>query len=289
VKRQHGVVSRQQLLELGYSSKAIEHRIRQGRLHRIWRGVYAVGRRELSDDGHLMAAVLACGLAAVLSHESAAYRWQIMRRRPDRIQLSVPEPARRSHRGIVVYRSVDLTPDHVTRLSGIPLTVPARTIVDLASRLSSGPLEGVINEADKLGLVSPDELRMTLASVGPRKGVGNLGRILDRLTFRLTDSELERRFLRLVGRAGLPLPETGRWLNGFKVDFYWPELGLIVETDGLRYHRNEAQQALDRRRDQAHAAAGLTTLRFTHSQVKFEPEHVIAILRAVAARLSRAS
>jgi very-short-patch-repair endonuclease len=82
--------------------------------------------------------------------------------------------------------------------------------------------------------------------------------------------------------AGLPRPETREWVNAFEVDFYWPGLGLVVETDGLRYHRTPAQQARDRRRDQTHTAAGLTTLRFTHAQVRYEPDYVASTLRAVA-------
>jgi hypothetical protein len=109
--------------------------------------------------------------------------------------------------------------------------------------------------------------------------------VLERPTFTLTDSELERRFLPIAQRAGLDPPLTGRYVDGFKVDFYWPDLGLIVETDGLRYHRTPAQQAKDRLRDQAHAAAGLTPLRFTRAQVRCEPGHVHATLAAVVRRL----
>ena len=109
--------------------------------------------------------------------------------------------------------------------------------------------------------------------------------MLDAQTFTLTDSELERRFIALVKAAGLPVPQTQAWLNGFRVDFYWPDLGLVVETDGLRYHRTPAQQKKDRLRDQTHAAAGLTTLRFTAGQVRFERRQVMATLVAVAVRL----
>jgi very-short-patch-repair endonuclease len=286
IEQQHGVISRGQLLSLSYTPKAIEHRLRIGRLHRVWRGVYAVGRRELSEEGQLMAAVLACGGETAISHDSAGYRWQFRRRKPIEIELSVPAHVRRSQRGISIHRSVDLCPESVTTQQGIPITTPARTIIDLASRLSTGPLEAAISEADKLGLVSSDELRAAVDSTGRHPGVAGLRRILDRASFRLADSELERRFLRLVRRAGFPVPDTGRWLNGFKVDFFWPQLGLVVETDGLRYHRNAVQQVRDRRRDQAHTAAGLTTLRFTHAQVVFEPNYVVATLRAVATRLS---
>jgi very-short-patch-repair endonuclease len=107
--------------------------------------------------------------------------------------------------------------------------------------------------------------------------------VLDRRTFRLTRSHLERLFLPIAHEAGLPAPETGVQLNGFEVDFYFPEIGVVVETDGLRYHRTPAQQARDRLRDQAHAAAGLVPVRFTHEQVRYEPAHVRRVLRDVAA------
>jgi very-short-patch-repair endonuclease len=109
--------------------------------------------------------------------------------------------------------------------------------------------------------------------------------VLDQRTFVLTDSELERLFLPIARGAGLPRPVTGRHLNGFEVDFFWPDLGLVVETDGLRYHRTPAQQSRDRRRDQAHAAAGLTPLRFTHAQVRYEPGYVREVLTSVARHL----
>jgi very-short-patch-repair endonuclease len=118
-----------------------------------------------------------------------------------------------------------------------------------------------------------------------QRGVGVLRRVLDRHTFVLTDSELERRFVPIARRAGLPRPKTQAVVNGFRVDFFWPQLGLVVETDGLRYHRTPAQQAADRVRDQAHIAAGLMPLRFTHAQVSYETAHVEATLRATALRL----
>ncbi len=118
-----------------------------------------------------------------------------------------------------------------------------------------------------------------------RPGAGRLLRLLDRQTFRLTDSELERMFLRLISDARLPMPQTQVVVRCFRVDFHWPDLGLIVETDGLRYHRTPAQQARDRRRDQLHVAAGLTTLRFTHAQVRHEPDEVIDVIRRVIGRL----
>jgi hypothetical protein len=116
-------------------------------------------------------------------------------------------------------------------------------------------------------------------------GVAVLRTLLDRRTFVLTYSELERNFLPVVRRVGLPLPETGLMVNGFEVDLFWPDLGLVIETDGLRYHRTPAQQARDRLRDQAHTAAGLTPLRFTHAQIRFEREYVIETVELVVERL----
>jgi very-short-patch-repair endonuclease len=168
---------------------------------------------------------------------------------------------------------------------GIPATSPVRTLADIATALSARQLEVAVNEADKLDLIDPEALRHALDEMVGQPGVPALRKLLDRLTFVLTDSELERYFLPIARRAGLSMPETGRWLNGFEVDFFWPELGLVVETDGLRYHRTPAEQARDRLRDQAHTAAGLTPLRFTHAQVRFEPDYVCMTLGLVAERL----
>jgi hypothetical protein len=172
----------------------------------------------------------------------------------------------------------------VTRQDNIPVTTPILTLIDLATRVPAGPLQGAINEADKRDLVDPPTLRRALESRKGQRGVGVLRAILDRSTFVLTESELERRFLPIAARAGLPQPLTQQRVNGFRVDFHWPDLDLVVETDGLRYHRTPQQQSRDHMRDQAHIAAGLTPLRFAHWQVRYEPAHVERTLRAVARR-----
>ncbi len=170
---------------------------------------------------------------------------------------------------------------------GVPVTTPICTLVDLAAQLPGYRLESAVNEADKRDLVDPETLRSALGQIHRRPGLARLRKLLDRRTFTLTDSELERSFLPLARSVGLPPPRTGQRLNGFKVDFHWPELGLIVETDGLRYHRTPAQQAKDRLRDQTHTSAGFTCLRFTHAQVRFEQSHVRDTLAAVVKRLRR--
>jgi len=174
----------------------------------------------------------------------------------------------------------------VTSRNGIPVTGLVRTFVDLAATQQAHRVERSINEADRLELIDPPTLRLELQAHRGEPGVRPLRTLLDRRTFRLTRSELERLFLPLAKRAGLPLPLTKRRVNGYEVDFYWPDLGLVVETDGLRYHRTPAEQARDRLRDQAHTAAGLTNLRFTHEQVRYEPEYVSSVLEATRRRIS---
>jgi hypothetical protein len=285
-ERQHWVITRAQLLQLGFSTTAIKHRVNAGRLHPIWRGVYSVGRPRPGRHGLWTAAVLVCGPRAFLSHASAAGLLGLVPAVERPIDVSVRSTrCPRARAGIRIHRRRGLADADVTEHLGIPVTSPSLTLLDLAPRMSRGQLERAIGEADKRDLIDPERLRAELDRLAGRPGIAALRETLDRHTFTLTDSELERRFLPLARKAGLPPPLTQRYLNGFRVDFYWPGLGLVVETDGLRYHRTPAQQAKDRLRDQAHAAAGLTPLRFTHAQVRFEPDRVRGVLAVVAARL----
>jgi very-short-patch-repair endonuclease len=171
----------------------------------------------------------------------------------------------------------------------MPLTSPVRTLLDLATALTQAELERAVNEADRLDLIDPESLRRSLEDRAGQSGVRFLRALLDRQAFRLTDSELERHFLRIAARAGLPTPDTQALVNGFRVDFWFPSLGLVVETDGLRYHRTPARQLRDARRDQGHALAGLTVLRFPHAQIRFEAKAVERTLAAVARRLASAA
>ena len=268
------MVARRQLLALGFTPDEIKHRVATGRLHPVSRGVYAVGRRELSQHGIWMAALLRCGPDAVLSHESAAALWGLRAVRGGPVEVSVPACVKRRAPGLVVHRRATLGPREMARRHGIPTTTPACTLVDLATRLEPDDLEAAVNEADRLDLIDPEQLRRTLDALERRPGLAVLRRLLDRRTFTLTDSKLERRFLPIARAAGLGRPLTRQHVNGFRVDFFWPELRLVVETDGLRYHRTTAQQARDLLRDQAHQAAGFTPLRFSHAQVAFDPEYV---------------
>jgi len=254
-----------------------------------------VGRPALTGYGRWMAAVLACGegpapgrYGAVLSHSSAAALWRIGFEEREVIELSLPSLSDRSGPGLRVHRRPSLGKRDVTSRHGIPVTTPVQTLIDMSLRLDRRGVEQAINEADKYDLVHPPGLRRALEARAGEPGVGRLRWTVDRRTFRLTREELERLFLPIPRQLGMPVPLTRQIVNGFEVDFHWPDLGLVVETDGLRYHRTPAEQARDRLRDQTHTAAGIANLRFTHEQVKYERDHVRRILGATFARLRRA-
>jgi very-short-patch-repair endonuclease len=235
-----------------------------------------------------MVAVLACGgpRMAALSHSSAAALFKIGVEQAAVIEVSRRSPVPLDLPGITVHRRPALRDGSYGFYEGIPVTSPVQTLIDLATRDDRLAMERSMNEADKLGLVRTDDLRKALDDHPGEPGVARLRLILDRATFRFTRSELERAFLPLVEQAGLPVPRTSVYVNGYEVDFYFAGLGLVIETDGLTYHRTPAEQKKDRERDQAHTAAGLTCLRFTHGQIKYEPDHVVRTLRATASRLS---
>lgn len=245
-----------------------------------------------------MAAVLACGDSALLSHASAGSLWEITEPRTAPARgggrpargPEVTIPAARSSRvpGVTVHRR-DLPASDRSRHHDIPVTSPIRTLLDLATALSDRGLEAAVNRADQLGLATPDSLLTQLEERAGQRGVAVLRGLLAPGRFLLTDSALERRFLPLARSAGLPSPQTGVRVRGFKIDFLWRDLGLVVETDGLRYHRTPLQQARDRRRDQALTEAGWTVLRFTHDQVAHRPSEVVGTLSRVARQRERLS
>lgn len=282
VTRQHGVIARPQLLEMGLSGRAIERRIASGRLYSVWRGVYAVGRPQLDQHGRWMAATLACGPTAVLSHSSAALLWGFGRPRGGPIEVTVLRAAPRRRRGLRVYRRHALRREDLTKHEGVPITSAIRTLIDEAGRLTRPRLERAVNEADKLDRVKVDELRAALPHYRGVPGVRALLELLDPLVFRLSDSELEQMMRQRADAAGLPVPETKVDVNGYEVDFFWPGLGIVVEADGLRYHRTPLQQRRGLERDQAHTASGLRPLRFSHWQIAFDPAYVQRILRNTA-------
>ncbi len=285
VARQHGVVAHRQLLALGMHPQAVKWRIERGRLHRLWRGVYAVGRPDVTRHGRWMAATLACGDGCALGGESAASLAAMGGSEGATIEVIVPPGAPRRLRGIRA-REAHVDPAHLGTIDGIPVTSPARTLLDLARTRSRHDLETAINEADKRDLIDPETLRTTLADFAGLPGVAKLRRTLDVRTFVMTEAGVERHFLPIARRVGLPpRPLTQEWVNGFLVDFYWPDLALVVETDGLRYHRTPSKQAADLVRQQTHLARGFWPLRFSHGQVVFEKAYVEEALTDMLQRI----
>lgn len=285
--RQHGVIARRQLLALGFNPREIEHRVARGRLHIVMRGVYAVGWPEPTLKRRWMAAVLACGNGAALSHRSAAALWGIGAETSTTIDVSVRRRTRLRRSGIRVRSRLELGESDVVRRDGIPVTGIVRTLVDVAAELGPIAVERAVNEADKLELIDPEALRSALGGYEGEPGVRPLRAILDARTFRLSDSDLEIAFRPIAQEAGLPIPLTKQIVNGFEVDFYWPELGLVIETDGLRYHRTPAAQTRDARRDRTHTLAGMTPLRFTHYEVKYEASKVTQALKRASKLLKK--
>jgi very-short-patch-repair endonuclease/predicted transcriptional regulator of viral defense system len=288
--RQLGVVSLTQLKALGLTASAVRSRVASGRLHRVHRGVYAVGHGRLTVEGHWLAAVLACGSKAVLSHRSAAALWGLRSDNRARTDVSVPSRSARSRPGIDVHPSVTLTPADCTIRDGIPCTTLARTLLDLAEGDRPRGVERAIEQAEVLRLFDLRAVEEVLARANGRRGAAVLTAVLARLEEpALTDSELEERFLTLCRAASLPSPEVNEWLviddePAIKADFLWREKRLVVETDGWESHGTRQAFERDRRRDERLKLAGYEPLRFTRRRIIREPS---GVMRTVAELLAR--
>jgi hypothetical protein len=274
-------------MDVGYTRREIEQRLHNGRLHHISNGIYVVGRHDLTPKGRWMAAVLICGDDAVLSHRSAAQLWGFGYEEGKRIDVTIRRRSVITRRGIKVHARPSLAVQSRVRRFGIPVTHPVQTLIDIATELQPLRLERAVNEADKLGLVDPESLRAKLDDHPREPGVKTLRTMLDRHTFLLSDSELEILFRPIARAAALPSPLSKHWVLGYEVDFWFPPLDLVVETDGLRYHRTPSQQARMAKRDQKHVAAGLAVLRFTHWQISFAPGEVTEVLQRFRRSRSR--
>jgi predicted transcriptional regulator of viral defense system len=266
--RQHGVVARGQLVALGLSEDAIERRLAAGRLHRLHRGVYAVGHTVLKVEGRWMAATLAAD--GVLSHATAAAAWELRPLGTGAIHVTVAGTAGRLRRGgIRVHRSRTLTPDDTTTRRAIPITTPLRTIIDLAATLKGRPLEHALDRAEQRGLLDFAELHR-------RPIPPSLQAVLSLYIAGTTPTrnELEERFLRLCDDHGLPRPNVNTRIEGHEVDFVWRDKRLIVEVDGYAYHRSPSAFEADRERDVTLALAGWQVRRFTWTQITRRPAWV---------------
>jgi very-short-patch-repair endonuclease len=286
-RRQHGVVAKRQLIALGVGAGAIKHRLGVGRLHRVHAGVYALGHRALSADGNRMAAVLASGPDARLSHRDAAALWDLRATAHTRIDVSVPRSGVRSRPGLHVHCTAPWHPDDCAHRRGIPVTSVARTLLDLAEVVPARALRHAFEEAERLRLADVRAIEAVAARGHGRHGVGALAPVLAEARTRpLSDtrSELERRFLDLIESAGLSPPATNVLVEGFLVDAVWPQQRLVVELDGRRYHHTRAAFERDRIRDAALQVAGYRVLRITWKRLHREPHMVGATIRALLGR-----
>ncbi|HWC86042.1 MAG TPA: type IV toxin-antitoxin system AbiEi family antitoxin domain-containing protein [Solirubrobacteraceae bacterium] len=285
---QQGVITARQLLDLGLSRGGIEHRVRTGRLYRLYRGVYAVGHRPVSPLAHAMAAVLACGPDAVLSHGSAATLWGITKEW--RSPLEVTTPCGRQRARLCVHRSRTLAEADVTDHFGIRVTSPARTVMDNAPRLNDVRLARAVNELRLGRYLSLADLSELLERHPPcRAGTRLRAHVADpeRLP---TRSEFEDAFILFAERRGLPPLVVNSLVAGHEVDIFFPGHGLVIELDGYAYHDRRADFERDRDRDADLLAAGIATVRLTWERFTLAPDresarlHVILERRAPGAR-----
>jgi very-short-patch-repair endonuclease len=271
--RQHGAVARWQLLALGFDARAISYRLKVGRLHLLHRGVYAVGHRPPSPLTTAMAAVLACGRDAALSHRSAAALWRIVPRWYS--PTDVTSPRDRRHKGIRVHRSpnADTTTHH-----GIRVTTPARTLLDLADVLDDRSLSRAVNEAQVLRLVNPAELTSLLTR--------SPGRRTSRVTLErgATRSHLEDDFVRFLKRHRLPTPELNQQIAGHEVDAVFRDQRLVVELDSRQFHATPNAFEQDRDRDADLLNAGFSTLRITDKRLKEDQAKEARRLKTILSR-----
>ena len=279
------LITTSQLAAVGINHNAIGIRCRRGMLHRLHHGIYLYGPGNLLPGTRELAAVLAGGPSAVVSHLAAAGLWSLVRY-ADREGVHITAVGRspRSRAAIHIHRVADLPPDERRLKNGIPVTSPARTLLDFASQASGDELERAIAEAYALRLTTEAELRRVLNRHPHRAGARALRLELDRERGpALTRSEAERLMKLLAREADLPPPLTNRMIAGYRADFVWPEQRLIVEVDGFQFHGHRLAFERDRKRDAAHVLAGYRVIRITWRRLTEERVAVaVMIARALA-------
>jgi very-short-patch-repair endonuclease len=266
---QHGFLSWPQLLKAGLTPKDIEYRVRIGRLHRVHRGVYAIGHRPPGPHAKAMAAVLACGDGAALSHEWAAWLWGITKRWSAPVDVSARSDHR--HRGVRCHRTRTLTPRDITIHYGIPATTPARTVLDLADVLPDAQLTRAVNQARLESHLRLEDLAELLARSPGRRATKRLRRFVE-LADAPTRSSFEDAFLAFTERHALPRPEVNQTITGHEVDMLWREQRLIVELDTRTYHDNPQSFEDDRAKDADLVAAGYRVVRLTGERFDNKPD-----------------
>lgn len=281
--RQHGVVSWRQLVDAGLGRGAIAHRVRSGLLHRLYRGVFAVGYRPTTREGWWMAAVLAYGVRAALGATSALAHWDLRRSIDRKIDIIVASRNGLAQRqGIRLHRCGAITEAETTVHRGIPVTTVARTLLDAAAILQPHSLNRTIERSEILKLLDLAAVRHTLELHPNHPGARKLTRAID--LYRedeMTRSDLEAMFLALCEADDLPRPLVNHVVEGEEVDFLWPQQRLIVEVDGRETHLTRQAFERDRARDAKLTLAGYRVVRFTYRQISDAPQAVALTLRAL--------
>lgn len=277
--KQHGVVARRQLEDLGVTAGAIRRQRENGRLHRVHRGVYVVGHPAVTPRGRWMAAVLAAGSEALLSHRSAAALWGL---------IDIPGGpvdvigAGKGSSGVRVHRSDCIGDEDRVVRDGIPVTGPTRTLVDLAAVANVRKLTYAFEAAERQQVLDVEKVE---ALCGRRRGTKALRVLIaDQIGPDPVRSRVERRFLTACRQAGLPKPAVNVAIGDSTVDFLWPKAGLVVELDSFGFHRSRRQFEEDRRRDLELRLQGLQVVRVTDRQLDRSRGRV---MRSLAELLSR--
>jgi predicted transcriptional regulator of viral defense system len=289
--RQNGVVTLKQLEAHGLSRRAIHDRERVGRLHRIHQTVYSLTPRVMTQRGVFMAAVLACGPGAVLSHRSAAYLWGLVDSWEAPIDVTAPNRRGRSPDGVAAHRDGSLQPIDRTTRYGVPCTTVARTVLDYAGIEPEEKVRKAIAQGEILKVLDKAKVRALLRRSRRRRGVARLRLILDTIhpQTKRSKSELERLFLEMCTRHEVPEPGVNVWLaapdgNRYEADFLWREQGLIVEADSRRFHDTDSAFVADRKRRQQLELAGWRVSQCTWEEVEREPRRLAATVRALIAQ-----
>ena len=278
---QAGAVGRSQLTALGLGRGAIDHRIERRRFHRRHRGAYLVGHDIPAEHADYTVAVLACGEGAYLGRRSALERYGVVERRAGDVHVTVIARRRRSRPGIRVHTTRNADPRDFGSIDGLPITSPARSLLDFADDATPNELARAVNEAQVQNLATPTELRALLKRSPGRKGAAILTATLDRHDGPTTAHEGGEQLLEpLLRRARLPKPAVNAPLLGYEVDFLWEQHKLVIECDSGKFHGTPAAVDRDRRKDAHLRRNGYTVLRYSFWQIADEPEAVIAEIAA---------
>jgi hypothetical protein len=283
-QRQHGHVTRRQLLGLGLGRGAITARVESGRYAAPHYGVYCVGPWREDPISRAAGAVLACGEGAALSHASAASLWGFWSRWS--FPLEVTARGERERPGITTHRCQSFQPRDVTRERGVPTTSRARTLLDIAPRLTAKQLRRLVNDERREGRVRPTALQ-DIVTRNPRHAGAKLLKPFAETIQNATNSDFEDDFLAFTDKYGLPTPQINVWLDGKQVDAYFPEHQLIVETDGWEFHNDRQAFEDDRERDAENLRHGRSTVRITKDRLTGESDREAARLKEILDRLAK--